>query len=304
MLDVCLLGTAGMMPAPNRWLTSMLLRFNGECILTDCGEGTQIALREAGFSPNPVSVICITHFHADHISGLPGFLLAMGNSDRTEPLLIIGPKGVERVVNSLRIIAPQLPFEVNFHELSAAEEYIDVLGMTVHAFKVNHNILCYGYSFSVSRAGKFNVQAAQALGLPVQLWNPLQKGKTVEYEGKTYTPNMVMGEARKGLKVTYCTDTRPTEALVNAAQGSDLLICEGMYAEADKLQMAVKKKHMTFYEAAQVAKSAGVEQLWLTHFSPSMTGHKSYMPAVKEIFPNSHLGKDGKLLELDFAEEE
>lgn len=303
MLDVCLLGTAGMMPLPNRWLTSCLFRFNGIGLLIDCGEGTQVALREAGFSPNPISIICITHFHADHISGLPGFLLSMGNSDRTDPVTIVGPRGIEKVVNSLRIIAPELPFEVRFHEITESDECFEIEGYHIHAYKVNHNVLCYGYSVEIPRKGRFDVEAAKTLGLPVQLWNPLQKGQEVEYEGKLYKPEMVMGAARKGIKVTYCTDTRPTKDLVNAAIGSDLLICEGMYAEEEKLAKAKQNKHMTFYEAAQVAADAGVNALWLTHFSPSMTGHKRYMKAVRKIFDKAELGEDGKFVELDFAEE-
>ena len=303
MLDVCLLGTAGMMPLPNRWLTSCLMRFNGEGLLIDCGEGTQVALREAGFSPNPISVICLTHYHADHVSGLPGFLLSMGNSDRTEPITIVGPKGLQRVVNSLRVIAPELPFEINFHEITEPDEHFEIKGYHIHAFKVNHNVLCYGYTVDIPRKGRFNVEGAKALGLPVQLWNPLQKGNTVEFEGKTYTPEMVMGKARKGLRVTYCTDTRPTQSLVDAAEASDLLICEGMYAEEDKLAKARQNKHMTFYEAAKVARDAHVSELWLTHFSPSMTGHKRYMKAVCDIFPQAYLGEDGKFIELDFSEE-
>lgn len=303
MLDVCLLGTAGMMPLPNRWLTSCLCRFNGVGLLIDCGEGTQVALRAAGFSPNPISIICLTHYHADHVSGLPGLLLSMGNSDRTEPVTIVGPKGLERVVNSLRVIAPELPFEIIFHEISSEDENFELMGYNIHAFKVNHNVLCYGYSISIPRQGKFDVEKAKELGLPVQMWNPLQKGNEVEFEGTVYTPDMVMGKARKGLKMTYCTDTRPTKSLVEAANASDLLICEGMYAQEDKIAKAKQNKHMTFYEAAKVARDAKVNELWLTHFSPSMTGHKRYMKAVCDIFPNSYLGEDGKFLELDFSEE-
>lgn len=303
MIDVCLLGTAGMMPLPDRWLTSMLLRYNGTSILVDCGEGTQIALREAGFSPNPVSYILFTHYHADHISGLPGFLLSMGNSDRTEPLTIIGPPGLKKVVNSLRVIAPELPFEIIFHEISEDVDDIDIEGLKCHAFKVDHKIICYGYSFTLERAGRFDAEKAKTLGVPLKGWNVLQKGGVVEFEGKTFTPDMVMGPKRKGLKVTYCTDTRPTKSLVDAAKDSDLLITEGMYAEQDKLPDAKKKKHMTFYEAAEVAKQAQVGQMWLTHFSPSLTGAKRYMKSVRDIFPESYLGEDGKFLELDFLEE-
>ena len=102
MIDVCLLGTGGMMPLPYRWLTSLLVRYNGSSLLIDCGEGTQIAMKEKGWSFKPIDVICFTHYHADHISGLPGLLLTMGNAERTEPLTMIGPKGLERVVTVTR----------------------------------------------------------------------------------------------------------------------------------------------------------------------------------------------------------
>lgn len=303
MLDVCLLGTAGMMPQPHRWLTALMTRYNGSSLLIDCGEGTQIAMKEAGLSPNPIEVICFTHYHADHISGLPGLLLSMGNSDRREPVTMIGPRGLERVVNSLRVIAPELPFEIKFIELTEPEETIEVAGYILHAYRVQHNVTCYGYSIEIPRKGKFDVEAAKALKLPVQMWNPLQKGNTVTWEGKTYTPDMVMGKARKGIKVAYCTDTRPVERIVRFAKNADLFICEGMYAEPDKLQKAKQYKHMTFYEAAELAKQAQVEEMWLTHFSPSLVGAKSYMKQVRDIFPNAYLGEDGKTVELDFQEE-
>lgn len=303
MLDVCLLGTAGMMPQPHRWLTALMTRYNGSSLLIDCGEGTQIAMKEAGLSSNPIEVICFTHYHADHISGLPGLLLSMGNSDRREPVTMIGPRGLERVVNSLRVIAPELPFEIKFIELTEPEETIEVAGYILHAYRVQHNVTCYGYSIEIPRKGKFDVEAAKALKLPVQMWNPLQKGNTVTWEGKTYTPDMVMGKARKGIKVAYCTDTRPVERIVRFAKNADLFICEGMYAEPDKLQKAKQYKHMTFCEAAQLAKQAQVEEMWLTHFSPSLVGAKSYMKQVRDIFPNAYLGEDGKTVELDFQEE-
>lgn len=303
MLDVCLLGTAGMMPQPNRWLTSLMTRYNGSSLLIDCGEGTQIAMKEAGLSPNPIDVICFTHYHADHISGLPGLLLSMGNSDRTEPVTMIGPKGLERVVNALRVIAPELPFEIIYRELSEPEEFIEICGYQIHAYRVQHNVICYGYSIEIPRNGKFDVEAAKNLGLPIQMWNPLQKGNDVIWEGKTYTSDMVMGPARKGIKVAYCTDTRPVERIVKFAEGADLFICEGMYAEPDKLNKAKQYKHMTFYEAAELAKAADVKEMWLTHFSPSMVGAKGYMKAVRDIFPNAYLGEDGKTVELDFQEE-
>ena len=303
MLDVCLLGTGGMMPLPYRWLTSLLTRYNGSSLLIDCGEGTQVAMKKAGFSAKPIDVMCFTHYHADHISGLPGMLLTMGNAERVEPLTMIGPKGLERVVEALRTIAPELPFEIRYIEIDGPEMTIELNGYVIHAFRVNHNVVCYGYTLEIKRAGLFNVEAAKQLPIPKNYWGRLQHGETVAYEGCTYTPDMVMGEPRKGIKLTYCTDTRPTQSLVEAAKGSDLSICEGMYAEPEKLAKAKQYKHMTFYEAARVAKDAEVGQLWLTHFSPSLIHPENYMDAVRKIYKEASLGKDGRFVELDFQED-
>lgn len=303
MLDVCLLGTGGMMPLPYRWLTSLMTRYNGSNLLIDCGEGTQIAIKEKGWSFKPIDVMCFTHYHADHISGLPGILLTMGNAERTEPLTLIGPKGLERVVNALRIIAPELPFELHFHELTEPEETIEINGYRIHAFRVNHNVVCYGYTLEILRAGRFSLESAMEHQIPKQYWSKLQKGETIETADGVYTPDMVLGPQRKGIKVTYCTDTRPTNAIVENAEASDLFICEGMYAEKEKIAKAKQYKHMTFYEAADMAQRAQVREMWLTHFSPSLIHAENYMNEVKKIFSNSILGTDGKSVELDFEEE-
>ena len=210
MLDVCLLGTGGMMPLPYRWLTALMVRYNGSSLLIDCGEGTQIAIKERGWSFKPIDVICFTHYHGDHVSGLPGLLLTMGNADRTEPLTLIGPKGLERVVNALRVIAPELPFPIKCIEINGSEQTFEMNGYRLKAFRVNHNVLCYGYALEVDRAGKFDVERANAAGIPQRFWGILQKGETVEDDGNVYTPDMVLGPPRKGLKVTYSTDTRPS----------------------------------------------------------------------------------------------
>lgn len=302
MLDVSLLGTGGMMPLPYRWLTSLMLRYNGKSILIDCGEGTQIALRERGWSPNPIDIICFTHYHADHISGLPGMLLTMGNAERKEPLLLIGPKGLIRVVNALRTIAPELPFEIQYQEIVEGEETFSFEGFQIRAFRVNHSVVCYGYSMIVERNGRFDKERALEQQIPMKLWSRLQKGETIEQEGKVYTPGMVLGAPRKGLKVTYCTDTRPVEAINVNAAGSDLLILEGMYGEPDKQAKARENRHMTMYEAARIAREANVPELWLTHYSPSLMRPEEYLGEVRKIFPNTIAAKDGRTVELMFDE--
>ncbi len=303
MLDVCLLGTGGMMPLPYRWLTSLIMRFNGKSILIDCGEGTQIALKEKGWSPKPIDIICFTHYHADHISGLPGMLLTMGNAERTEPLLLIGPKGLTKVVSALRVIAPELPFAINCMELTENTVQIPFDGFRLEAFKVNHNVVCYGYSMVVERSGKFQMDKALSLSIEKQYWSRLQRGEVIELSDRTLTPDMVLGPARKGIKVTYTTDTRPTESIVENAKAADLFICEGMYGEPDKISKAKEYKHMTFYEAAQMAQKAGVKEMWLTHYSPSLQRPEEYMAEVKKIFPASVAAKDGRSIELLFIEE-
>lgn len=302
MLDVCLLGTGGMMPLPRRYLTSLMARYNGSNILIDCGEGTQVAIKQKGWNFKPIDVICVTHYHADHISGLPGLLLTMGNAERTEPLVMIGPRGLKRVVESLRIVAPELPFDIQYIELTENVQEIQFEEYRIKAFKVNHNVICYGYSIEVDRKGKFNVDRALKLDIPKQLWGRLQNGECVQYNGKEYTPEMVLGEARKGLKVTYSTDTRPTQSLVEAAKGADLLICEGMYGEPEKQEKAKEYKHMTFYEAAKVARQAAPKEMWLTHYSPSLTRPEFFMEQVIKIFPNAKAGKDGMSIDLMFEE--
>lgn len=302
MFDICLLGTGGMMPLPRRFLTSLMCRYNGSNILIDCGEGTQVAIKQKGWSFKPIDVICFTHYHADHISGLPGLLLTLGNAERTKPLTMIGPKGLTRVVNSLRTIAPELPFDIEFIELTENYQTIQFEEYRINAFKVKHNVTCYGYSIEIDRIGKFNAEKAKELNIPIQNWSILQKGEEVVVEGVKYTPDMVMGAPRKGLKVTYSTDTRPVDSIVEAAKNADLFICEGMYGEPDKDVKAREYKHMTFREAAMIAKEANPKEMWLTHYSPSLIKPALYLDTVTDLFPNAKAGKDGMSVDLVFDE--
>ena len=292
------------MPLPNRWLTALMTRYNGSNLLIDCGEGTQISIKQQGWSFKSIDTICITHYHGDHISGLPGLLLTMGNSDRREPLTMIGPKGLKRVVNGLRVIAPELPFEIEFIEIEGNFQEFEINGYKIQAYKLNHKVVCYGYNLVIDRAGKFDAARAKEAEIPLKLWSRLQKGETVTDQGKTYTPDMVLGADRKGIKLSYCTDSRPVENIVTYASESDLFICEGMYGDPDEANKAKDYKHMAFWEAADLAKRANVKELWLTHYSPALVRPKEFEHVAKKIFPNTKAAKDRFTKELKFSEDE
>ena len=294
MLDVALIGTGGFMPLHNRFLTAMAARLNGKMLLIDCGEGTQVSLRRVGWGFKDVDVICFTHFHADHIAGLPGLLLTMGNSDRTEPVTIVGPKGIREIASHLCVIAP-IPFEPRFIELSPRGNQpvkFQAGEFNLSALALDHHIPCLGYSLSIPRAGRFDAEKAKKLKIPLFGWSKLQKGETIEYDGKAFTPDMVLGPERKGIKVSYITDTRPTSGIPDFIRGSDLFIAEGLYGDDDLLDQAAQKKHMVFSEAAALANAGEVEEMWLTHFSPAMPDPGAYLNAARRIFANTSVGRD------------
>ncbi|MDP4126314.1 MAG: ribonuclease Z [Bacillota bacterium] len=302
MLDVCLLGTGGMMPLPNRWLASLLLRYRGRMLLIDCGEGTQITLRMAGWGFKTIDAILFTHYHADHIAGLPGLLLTIGNSGREEPLTLMGPPGIKKIIEGVTVISPDLPYELRLIELSDIESAETTVGdINLKSIPVDHNLPCLSYCLELKRQGKFDVERAKKLAIPVNDWSSLQKGMPITLEDKTVSPDMVLGEIRKGIKVCYCTDTRPTEDLVEFIKDSDLFICEGMYGDENNLDKAVQKKHMTFSEAGLLAKKGKVKELWLTHYSPSLTNPEEYLEAVRIIFMNTIAGRDLLTKTLNYA---
>ena len=292
------------MPLPRRWLTSCMMRYNGSSLLIDCGEGTQIALRKLGWSCKQIDTILITHLHADHIAGLPGLLLTMGNSDRTEPVTVYGPKGIDRVLQAARVFAPELPFRIRTVEFRDPEETFSASGLRITAFRVNHRVICYSYCVEVLRGGRFDVEKAKANGIPLKLWNPLQKGATVEYEGRTLTPDLVRGEKRRGLRVVYSTDTRPTPDIARFASDADLLIIEGMYGDHEKDADARQKKHMTMPEAAAIACKAQPRAMWYTHYSPSLLRPDDYMEEIRKIFPRALAPRDGVSVSIPFDDDE
>lgn len=303
MLDVCLLGTGGMMPLPHRWLSSLLLRNHGRMILIDCGEGTQIPLKMTGWGFKTIDAILFTHYHADHVAGLPGLLLTIGNSGREEPLSLMGPPGLKKVVEGVTVISPELPYELRLVELSDIENTKTRMGnIEIKSIPVDHSLPCLSYSIELQRAGKFDVERAKELCIPINYWNSLQQGVIITLEGKTVSPEMVLGETRKGIKVCYCTDTRPTEGLVEFIKDSDLFICEGMYGDEDNLRKAVQKKHMMFSEAGLLAKQGKVNALWLTHYSPSLREPDEYIENVRTLFTNAIAGRDMLTKTFKFAD--
>lgn len=300
MLEVNLLGTGGMVPLPGRFLTSLMVRYRGTAILIDCGEGTQVAIRVAGLGFKQIGVICLTHFHADHIAGLPGLLLTIGNAGRTEPLTIIGPAHVRQVTQCLRVIAPQLPFELAFVEIAADGCVFRTQALEISVRMVEHQIPCYAYKLELERPGKFNAEQAKALGIPVRYWSVLQRGEAVELDGRTVSPAAVIGEARRGIRLCYATDLRPSPSLVAFIAGADLFICEGMYGDPEMREKAIEHRHCLFEEAAAMARDARVGELWLTHFSPSMPDPQQYYRYAADIFPNIRL--DGRNTTLRFTD--
>ena len=298
MLDISLLGTGGMIPLYNRYLTAMLARYNGNLLLIDCGEGTQVTMREVGWGFVNLNVLLITHFHADHISGLPGLLLTLSNYGRVEPLHIIGPKETKAVVSSLCVIAPKLMYEIEITELEYVAQSIEVGGWNISALPLQHTLPCFGYSLHIPRLSKFDVTRAKEHNIPVEYWSRLQNGQTVA----GFTPDMVLGEPRKGIKISYITDTRPIDTITPFIKGSDLFICEGMYGDDGMKEKAERFYHMIFSDAAKLAKSGEVNELWMTHYSQAFADPEAWIDSVRPIFDNSKAGYDRMTTTITFKD--
>ncbi|MBR0596515.1 ribonuclease Z [Sinanaerobacter chloroacetimidivorans] len=293
MIDVCLLGCGGMVPLPDRSLTALLYKYNGKMILIDCGEGTQVSIRRMGWGFKAIEAICITHYHGDHIAGLPGLLMTMGNSGRTEPVTILGPPPLADVVRALTIIAPELPFQVILKELPVEAAACWKIGeIMINSTPGEHLIPSLAYNLQINRAGKFLVENAIAYEIPVKYWSKLQRGETIVHQDKKYIPEMVLGEPREGIKITYITDTRQTDSLIPFAKDSDLLICEGMYGDDSLIGKARERGHMVFSDAAKLARESNSKELWLTHYSPSLGHPEDFLETAAKIFSNTKCGED------------
>lgn len=303
MLDLLLLGTGGMQPLPDRWLSSLLVRVGGELVLFDCGEGTQIPWKGVGWGFRRLASICISHTHADHIAGLPGLLHTVANAGRTEPVRLYGPAGVAEVVTGLRTIAPRLPYDLAVHELADGEGFPLPGGMAGRVVAGRHDLPCLGYRVDLPRARRFDPAEAERLGIPLHRWGALQRGAAVVWEGGSAAPEAVLGPARRGLAFGYLTDTRPLPTMAPFFRGVDLLVCEGTYPSEDQRPKAERNGHMTFPEAAAIARDAGAKTLWLTHFGAAITDPAVHLPNATAIFPATVAGASGLSVALNFPDE-
>jgi ribonuclease Z len=302
-LEVFVLGTGGMMPLPNRFLTSVLVRREGDLFLFDCGEATQISLRKMNLRWKKISTILISHTHADHVTGLPGILMLSSQVDRNEPLFIVGPpKITDYVQANRRILDMYINYRIEVIEVSEEAEVYRGDGFRVRCFPLRHSKPCLGYTLEEDmRPGVFYPEKAEELGVPRgPLWSRLQAGdQVVLANGRTINPSDVMGEKRRGRKFSYITDTMLVPGLSRFVEGSDLLICEGMFS-GDLEDSAEDKKHLTVKQAAGVAKEGAVESMGLIHYSPRYTKKdlRALLEEAQEIFPGSFLTKDGQVIGL------
>jgi ribonuclease Z len=303
MIDAVLLGTGGMLPLPDRWLSSLVIRVNGHLTLFDCGEGTQIAWRESGWGFRRLGAICISHTHADHVAGLPGLLHAVSNAGRTEPITIFGPAGTADVVSALRTIAPILPYEVLLTDLRGGEHFTLPGGLVGSCEPGDHALPVLAYRADLVRSRAFLPERARALKVPIELWKRLQSGEPVSWTGGTAIPDTVLGPPRSGVSIAYVTDTRPVAELSRFLEAVDLLICEGTYGSDEDLPKAVRNRHMTFREAATLAKKANARRLWITHFSPALENPDAFVANAMEEFSKAMIGRDGLSIALPFADE-
>lgn len=294
MLEIYLPGTGGMKPLPDRALTGLWVEHNGSSLLIDCGEGMQTALARCGRSLAGLDTLLITHFHADHMAGLPGLLLSAGNFGKTSPLRIYAPRGGAEIVKRLCCICPEVPFELDVCELDEKGGQFMWADVRIEAMPVRHRTECFCYSITEERKPIFDPEKAKALGVPIELWKTLHGGIPVNVNGMTVTPEEVTAGKRSPLKVTYITDTVYFDGLAEFAADSDLLVCEGMYGDDEYIPKMREKGHMVFSQSAEIAKRSGSKELWLTHYSPALKDPEAYAEMMRELFADTIVSRDGQ----------
>jgi ribonuclease Z len=295
-MEVIFLGTTAAVPTASRNHPSIALKYHDEVILWDCGEGTQRQLIRTKTSFMKVRRIFITHFHGDHFLGLPGLIQTLSFSGRKEPLTVYGPPGVEGEVE--RVLAMgvyDLGFEVRTEELRNGF-VLEEERYRIRAIRVHHSLPTFALVFEEIKGREFLPEKARALGLkPGPAYSKLQRGERVKFGDRWIEPEEVLGERKKGFRVVYTSDTRPSEVLLEHCRDS-FLIHDGTFDDA-LLENAKETKHSTSREAALFAKRGKAKVLYLTHISPRYDTDESLLRQARKIFPASHVARD--LLRVD-----
>ena len=298
-LFIYFLGTGGSWPTVQRNVSATAIKRGGEIILFDCGEGTQRQFQKSKLSYMQISKIFITHYHGDHFLGLPGFIQTLQLNDRQRPLHIYGPEGTEKIVDEIIHLGYFKPsYEIIAHDLKAGEK-IKFGGYSIETAKACHNVFSLAYSLKESkRPGKFNKEKAIELGIPEgPMFRRLQHGESIEINGKIIAPSMVLGEPRAGRKITISGDTTPCNNIIKLAYGSDVLIHEATF-DSNLKDISMEYGHTTASQAAEIAKKANVEKLFLTHISPRYFNAKELEEEAQKIFKNSFVPKDFQEIEI------
>lgn len=307
-LEAFVLGCGGMMPLPGRFLTSVLLRREGELFLFDCGEATQISLKRLNLKWKKISRIFISHMHADHVTGLPGILMLSSQVDRDQPLYIYGPSKIKQYIESSKqILEMYINYEIIIEEISGEKTIYENDEYQINCFPLKHTRPCLAYNFiEKPRPGEFHPEKAKMLNVPVgPLWSRLQSGKSVMLsDGTEITADQVMGKKRKGRKFTFVTDTSFFSGIDKFSADSDLFVCEAMFRN-DMLESAKEKKHLTSGQAGSIANNAGgIKKMGLIHYSPRYHDGelKDILDEAKEVFINSFLTRDRMEIDIPFED--
>jgi len=300
-MKLTVLGTSASTPSKERNLSSVVLNFDGLNYLFDCPEGTQRQLMKAKVSYMKINAIFLSHFHGDHILGLPGLLATMSMHQRDYPLHVFGPKGVkEKVKKAVELSLLKVNFEIKAVEVKQGKIFEEE-NFFVEAFKLNHDIPCYGYVFKEKDSfGKFNRQKALELGIPEgPLWGQLQKGKKVKSGKKTFKPEDVLDESgkKKGKKISFVFDTLANPSYIQKVKESDVLFHESTFLEKLK-ERAKETMHSTAKDAGKIAEKAQVKKLVLFHFSPRHKETEKFDIEAREFFGNVIAAKDLEEIEI------
>ncbi|MEM4251074.1 MAG: ribonuclease Z [Candidatus Bathyarchaeia archaeon] len=298
-MELIFLGTGGSMPTGDRGLPSVVLRRGSELVMFDCGECSQRQMMTAKLGFNRKMRIFISHMHGDHVLGLPGLLQSMSFLGRQRKLEVYGPQGILEFVDSLIKTVPfnmRFPLEVRQIEAGIVLEEREY---TIEAAGLDHGIPCFGFTFvEKKKPGRFDPAKARALKIPEgPLWKRLQLGETVNVSGFSFTPDQVLGPARRGSKVTYITDTRPCKAAIEIARNSTVLIYDCTF-DGSKEKRAIQYGHSTAKDAATVAKKSCVKSLVLIHISAMYEDAEPLLREARRIFPNVTLAYDMMRLQV------